>query len=69
MLQSAEPAYKIGETVTVQSWTGSTPNAVIVDVSWEYHHRMAEYGWHYRFNKDVGLALSWVPEGYIKANE
>ena len=63
-----DPKFKVGDKVTVQSWTHQT-KGVVIDIDWMYHPRMYEYTWGYRVDtkgENTGLTFNYIPEGYLR---
>ncbi len=62
------PKYSIDERVEASGWM-TTAFGKIVEIKWIYHTRLDEWTWGYKIvweNKGPGLALVFVPEGYLK---
>ena len=65
VFNETEPKYAVGERVEVSSWTRTTVQEV-VEIRVTYHHRSECYCWGYRFADETGLAMTYVPEGYLR---
>ena len=60
-----EPKYNIGQTVKVNNWSSSI-ECDIIDVKRIFHRRLFENCWGYKMNKETGLTMDYVPEGYLR---
>ena len=60
----SDPKYKVGQTVLVPSWTGSS-EFKILDVETTFQTRTNQFVWGYKMDGETGLPMDYVPEGYL----